>query len=320
MGNEMVVSRLRFFPIMFFAVIMGLSGLAIVFQKASEIFGLPSIIGLALALTDIALFVVIALFYVAKAIKYPQEVTKEFVHPIRVNFFAAVSISLLLLAIVYHNISYGFAKLSFLAGLVSHTFLTFYTISFWINKNLEIQHSNPAWFIPIVGNIIVPVAGAGMVSNDLLMFYFSAGLFFWVILFTVILYRIIFHHQLAQKFIPTLFILIAPPAVGFIAYIKLGFGFDIFAKFLLDLGLFFTFLILFMYKNFMKLKFFISWWAFTFPLAAITIATILAYHIDGSSFYKYISYVLIGSTTIVVLIVGYRTIEHILKKEICIEE
>jgi len=320
MNNEAVVSRLRFFPIMFFAIVMGLSGLAIVFQKASEMFGLPSIIGSALAFTDVALFAVIVLFYAAKTIRYPGEVAKEFVHPIRVNFFAAMSISLLLLAVVFHDISHSFAKVSFLAGLVLHTFFTFYTISFWINKNLEIQHSNPAWFIPIVGNIIVPVAGAGIVSNDLLMFYFSVGLFFWVVLFTVIFYRIIFHHQLAQKFIPTLFILIAPPAVGFIAYIKLGFEFDVFAKFLLDLGLFFTFLVLFMFKNFMKLKFFISWWAFTFPLAAITIATILAYRISGSSLYEYLSYALIGLTTVVVFIVGFRTIEHIFKKEICIEE
>lgn len=320
MDNKVISSRLRFFPIMLFAIVMGFSGLAIVFQKASEMFGVPPEIGVALSYIDVGLFVVIALFYTAKIIKYPSEVGKEFAHPIRVNFFAAVSISLLLLSIVFHDGSYIFAKVLFLSGLILHTFFTFYTVSFWINNNLEIQHSNPAWFIPIVGNIIVPVAGVGMVSNDLLMFYFSVGLFFWVVLFTMIFYRIIFHHQLAQKFIPTLFILIAPPAVGFIAYIKLGYEFDIFAKFLLDLGLFFTFLVLFMFKNFMKLKFFISWWAFTFPLAAITIATILAYHVSGSSLYEYLSYALIAVTSVVVFIVGLRTIEHIFKKEICIEE
>jgi len=33
-------NRLQFFPIMMFAVIMGLSGLTIVFQKADEVLGL----------------------------------------------------------------------------------------------------------------------------------------------------------------------------------------------------------------------------------------------------------------------------------------
>jgi len=320
MEEEIFSPRLKFFPIMLFAVIMGFSGLTIVFQKASIVFGFPSFIGLGLSFLDVLLFTVIAILYLTKILKYPSESTKEFSHPIRINFFAAVSISLLLLAIVLREIYESLAFGVFIVGLVMHTFFTFYTVSFWINHNFEIQHSNPAWFIPIVGNIIIPVSGAGMVPTDLLQFYFSIGLFFWIVLFTVIFYRIIFHHQLAQKFIPTLFILIAPPAVGFIAYIKLGYGFDLFAKILLDLALFFTFLIFFMYRNFTKLKFFISWWAFTFPLAAVTIATILAFDLSKDPFYMYVSYALIAITTGVVITVAIRTVEHMLKREICIEE
>ena len=42
-----------------------------------------------------------------------------------------------------------------------------------------------------------------------------------IILFSIILNRIIFHNPFAAKFMPTMFILIAPPAIGFISYIKL---------------------------------------------------------------------------------------------------
>lgn len=313
-------SRLRFFPIMFFAVIMGLSGLTLVLQKSSELFGLPSIFWELFTLIDTGLFFIILSLYIFKLSKYPNEVKHEFSHPIRINFFAAISISLLLLATIYHEFSIEFAKILFFSGIVLHTYFTLYTISFWINHNFEITHSNPAWFIPIVGNLLIPVAGAGLVSNELLIFYFSIGMLFWVVLFTVIFYRIIFHHQLAQKFIPTLFILIAPPAVGFIGYIKMGYGFDFFAHFLLDMGLFFTILLFFMYKNFLNLKFFISWWAFTFPLAAITIATMLAYKITKATFYMFSSYFLIALTIFVVLFVTYKTVVHIQKKDICVAE
>lgn len=320
MEDSVITPRLRFFPVMLFAVVMGFSGLAIVYQKNAEVFGFPASIGSALAILDIAFFAAIALLYIAKCIKYPEEVKSEFKHPVRVNFFAAVSISLLLLSIVFHDISATITFFTFFAGLILHTFFTFYTISFWINHNFEIQHSNPAWFIPIVGNVIIPVAGAGHVSDDLLLFYFSIGIFFWVVLFTVIFYRIIFHHQLAQKFIPTLFILIAPPAVGFLAYIKLGYGYDLFAKLLFDLGIFFTVLVFFMFKNFTNLKFFISWWAFTFPMAAVTISAILSYKITHEPFYKFLSYGLSAATTLIVLIVAVRTVEHMFKKEICVQE
>ena len=88
------------------------------------------------------------------------------------------------------------------------------------------MHSNPAWFIPIVGNLIVPIAGVGIWDNTILIFYFSIGIFFWIILFAIILNRVIFHNPFAPKFMPTLFILIAPPSIGFLSYMKLTTNLD----------------------------------------------------------------------------------------------
>ena len=315
-----MAERLRFFPIMMFAVVMGLSGLTIVYEKASEILGISGIIGNIFLVLDSVIFSAIFLIYMIKIFKYPQEGKKEFSHPVRINFFAAMAISFLLIAICFHSVNHAVSLYSFYIGTILQTFFTFYTISFWINNNLEITHSNPAWFIPIVGNVLVPVAGAGFVSNHFLMYYFAVGAFFWIVLTAIIVNRIIFHHQLAVKFMPTLFIFIAPPAISFIAYFKMFKSFDIFASFAFNLGLFFTFLLAFMYKNFTKLKFFISWWAFTFPLAAVTISTMLAYKVTKISFYSYLPYFFIAITTIVVGIVAVRTIEHIIKKEICVQE
>ncbi len=313
-------NRLQFFPIMMFAIIMGLSGLTIVFQKADEILGFNLGIDTVLAQIDTVLFIGIVVVYLAKTVKYFSEVKKEFSHPVRINFFAASAISFLLLAIVYHPINHSIAFYCFVIGTVMQTFFTFYTISFWINKNMEVQHSNPAWFIPIVGNVLVPVAGAGMADVNLLMYYYAVGLFFWIVLTSILINRIIFHHQLAIKFVPTLFIFIAPPAVAFIAYVKMYGVFDMFASVLFNLALFFSFLLLFMYKNFLNLKFFISWWAFTFPLAAVTIASMLAFKMTQIALYSYFAYFFMFVTTLVVLIVAIRTIQHMMKKEICIAE
>ncbi len=208
------MNRLKFFPIMMFAIVMGLSGLTIVYQKAGELLGFSSSLGTVLAMVDTVVFLIVAFVYVLKLMKYFGAVKNEFAHPVRINFFAASAISFLLIAIIYHPISHSIALTCFWIGTIMQTFFTFYTISFWINRNLELNHSNPAWFIPIVGNVLVPVAGAGMVSNDLLMYYFSVGMFFWIVLTSILINRIIFHHQLAGKFVPTLFIFIAPPAIG----------------------------------------------------------------------------------------------------------
>lgn len=313
-------NRLQFFPIMMFATVMGLAGLTLVYKRGSEILQLPIFISTLMMFFTTIVFFIIVYLYISKIIKHKDEVEKELSHPVRINFFAASSISTLLLSMVYrHNIDLISQSLFFI-GAVLHIFFTFYTIKFWINNNLEMQHSNPAWFIPIVGNLIVPIAGKDFINDSILYFYFSIGIFFWIILFAIILNRIIFHAQFMPKFMPTLFILIAPPAIGFISYIKLTGNLDFFAQILFNLGLFFTILVFVMYKNFINIKFFISWWAFTFPMAAITLATILMYELTNYWFYSFLAYFLMIITTIVVLLVARQTLIHMKKKEICIME
>ena len=322
--NESIKSipsnRLQFFPVMMFAIVMGLSGLSLVYKKLNEVLYFPSIIGTLLGLVSTIIFFIVLFVYLSKLLKHKEEVKEEITHPIRVNFFAAISISTLLLSIFYRHTLDDLSQIFFILGASLHIFFTFYTIKFWINNNLEMQHSNPAWFIPIVGNLIVPIAGKGFADDSILYFYFSIGIFFWIILFSIILNRIIFHKQFAPKFMPTLFILIAPPAIGFLSYIKLAGELDFFAHILYSLGLFFTILVFIMYQNYINIKFFISWWAFTFPMASISLATILMYQLTSIMFYGLLSYIFMIITTVIVCLVAKETLAHMTKKEICIME
>ena len=313
-------SRLQHFPVVMFAIIMGLAGLTLVFKRLNEVLFLPYFIPLVFTiLTSIVYFLILGI-YLLKIFKYKKEIKEELVHPIRINFFAAISISTLLLSIIYKNSLLEFSNILFIIGASLHIFFTFYTIKHWINNDLQIQHSNPAWFIPIVGNLIVPIAGEGFIDDSILYFYFSIGIFFWIVLFSIILNRMIFHKQFAQKFMPTLFILIAPPSIAFISYIKLTHELDFFAHILYSLGLFFTILVFVMYKNYINIKFFISWWAFTFPMATITLASILMFEITNKIVYSFLAYTFTFITTIIIFFVARATIKHIIKKEICIME
>jgi tellurite resistance protein len=136
----------------------------------------------------------------------------------------------------------------------------------------------------------------------------------------IIFNRIIFHHQMAAKFTPTLFIFIAPPAVAMISYVRMTGHFDFFATMLLDLGLFFTLLVLFMFRSFLGLRYFISWWAFTFPLTAVTIATMVAWHATKHGAYYWLSWGLLILASVVVFVVAWQTLRHMFKKEICVME
>ncbi|AFL69416.1 SLAC1 anion channel family protein [Sulfurospirillum barnesii] len=313
-------NRLKFFPVMMYAIVMGLCGLTIMYQKAVSVLGFSEWIAFGLMGVSTFVFALISVVYMIKFFTYQEAVKKEFMHPVRINFFAAISISMLMLAIIYKEHYEGVAAVFWYAGVVLHFYLTMYTISFWINHNQELAHSNPAWLIPVVGNVLVPIGGVGFASQGVLLYFFSIGIFFWLVLFAILLNRIIFHHQLAIKFMPTLFILIAPPAVGFLAYFKMFGVVDLFANILFDLALFFTLLIAFLYKNFLKIKFFISWWAFVFPLAAMGISSMIMYSQTHDIFTLIFSYVMVAVTTAMIGVVIYQTVLHMQKGEICIQE
>ncbi len=314
------LNRLKYYPIMLFSITMGISGLTIAYQNAAKFIGFPYIIANAMMYVALGFFGLITLIYLSKLLRYPHEVVAEWRNPVRLNFFSAISISMLMLAIITRQVYPTIGTLFWYLGTMMHTFMTLYTLTFWISHNQEISHSNPAWFIPIVGNVLVPVGGIGLASKILLMYYFSIGIFFWIILLSILFNRIIFHHQLAQKFLPTLFIMLAPPSVSFIAYFKLYGSIDIFATFLYSIALFFTFMLAFMFRQFLGLKFFISWWAFIFPLASMSIASMVMYHNMHDTFSLYFSYTMISIASLMTLIVLYQTIIHIMKHEICIQE
>jgi len=314
-------SRLQHFPVAWFAMIMGLGGLTLAWQRTEDILGLGLRISPALQVITTLLFLMIAGFYAVKALKYRQAVMVEWQHPVKMSFVPTLSIALILLSIVWLPASAPYSKLLWSLGTVLHLGLTLYVMTQWIHQDkFQIAHLNPAWFIPVVGNILVPVVGVHHAPAEISWFFFSIGLIFWPVLMAIIFYRVIFHGSLPQRLMPTLFILIAPPAVGCIAWVKLNGGVDAFAHVLFNGGLFFTLLLIFQFRHFARLKFFLSWWAYSFPLAAITLASLLFYKELGSPIYLRLSAVLLALTSVVILGLVVRTAMAVARKEICVEE
>ena len=318
---ELNKRSLEYFPVQLFAVIMGVSGLAIVFAKAYHLINMPYWIYSILLFMDTVLFLGIFTAYMFKWLLYPEAVKKEFYHPIKSSFIAAISISFLLFSIAFYDFAPTVSILLWCIGTPLQLIFTLIIIRYWIHNELKVVHSNPAWFIPIVGNLLVPVVGVEAAPVWVSLFFFAIGLFFWLVLFTIMMNRIIFHHPLAKKLVPTLFILIAPPAVGFISYFRITNGsIDTFSMFLYFIGLFILLLLLFMVRMFDTKQFFISWWAYTFPLAAITIATLLMHMAFRTTVTYAGSVILILLTTSVIGFVTVRTYQECRAEKICIEE
>ena len=99
--------------------------------------------------------------YVLKVLRRSEAVREELRNPVKLNFFATMSISLVLLAIASTPFWPGPAEGLWMAGAGLHLLFTLYVLNIWMHRSdFEPHHMNPAWFIPVVGNVLVPVAGA----------------------------------------------------------------------------------------------------------------------------------------------------------------
>ena len=313
-------SRLKNLPVSWFATVMGLSGFAIAWMRAEQIFALDLAISPWLTAIAGLMFVGLSLLYLSKFLKYRSDVLAEIRHPVKLAFVPTFSIGLLLLSIAVLPMAETLSFWLWSVGTVLHLVITLFVLSSWIqHSKYEIAHLNPAWFIPVVGNVLVPIAGLHHAPADISWFFFSLGVFFWPVLTAILFYRLIFHPSLPERLIPTLFIFIAPPAVGFISWYHLVGEIDAFAKVLYFVGLFFTLLLLVQATYFTRLKFFLSWWAYSFPIAAITIATLLMYKATGDALYSGLGLVLLTILTALMSLLMIRTGLAVWRREICVE-
>ena len=313
-------SRLKNLPVSWFATVMGLSGFAIAWMRAEQIFALDLAISPWLTAIAGLMFVGLSLLYLSKFLKYRSDVLAEIRHPVKLAFVPTFSIGLLLLSIAVLPMAETLSFWLWSVGTVLHLVITLFVLSSWIqHSKYEIAHLNPAWFIPVVGNVLVPIAGLHHAPADISWFFFSLGVFFWPVLTAILFYRLIFHPSLPERLIPTLFIFIAPPAVGFISWYHLVGEIDAFAKVLYFVGLFFTLLLLVQAAYFTRLKFFLSWWAYSFPIAAITIATLLMYKATGDALYSGLGLVLLTILTALMSLLMIRTGLAVWRREICVE-
>lgn len=273
--SAVAASRLQHVPIGLFAMVLGIAGLGLAWRKAHETIGLTALPATVILGLAGALFAGSAILYGAKLARFPLLVKGEIDHPVKGSFFATVSASMVLLGTAAYPAFPGPGFALWAAGAALHLVLTLRIVGRWISHKHDIAHINPAWFIPAVGNIIVPLLGVKLGLHDVSWFFFSIGIVFWVALFVIVLYRLIFHDDLPPKLMPTLVILIAPPAVGYLSYVGLNGGAaDNFARILIHLALFTTLLLASLAPRLARLPFAMSWWAFTFPLDAVSIAAL----------------------------------------------
>ena len=309
--NEKSLAHL---PVSIFASTMGFGGLAIATAKVEKLFEFANYASLGLAVFTAVLWFALLVTYTLKVVRYPDSFLEELDHPIRLSFFPTISIGLLLVSIAFIPVFEPLALLFWWLGTIGQFGFTLVVLNRWFHReHFQTAHNSPAWFIPIVGNILVPIAGSHFEQLEISYFFFAFGIIFWLPLLAISLNRSFFFSAIPDKLRPTLFILIAPPAVGMLSWSAMhGGNPGEFGLVLYFSALFFLVMLISQAKWFISLKFALPWWAYTFPIAALTLATFVIHEAIPQFHYQVIALVLYAILALMVLIVSVKTVQALI--------
>ncbi len=308
-------SFLEFLPVSFFGAIMGLTGLAFSWGWAEKLWSFPPVIKNIVGGIAIVSFVCLTIAYVIKWIKFPELVKKEIQHPVSVSFFATFIISLLLIPGILLPYNVNAAVIIWSAGAVMMFIFSWFVLRKWLDHQQEPGSAVPAWIIPIVGTLDVPIVGYRLPIpgiHEICLVFFGIGLVFSIILMTVIISRLFFQPQLPEALQPTLLILIGPFALAFSGYESLTGFQDIIAS----VFFYFDFFLLLILGSKIFLlavccPFRVTWWAVSFPLVAFTIAAFRYASYKHAVIFQVVPGVMLATSTAVILYLLIQTIYKI---------
>ena len=281
-----------------FASIMGTGILAISCKLFSNFLSFLLPLSHFLFWLNIGVFFIFLIFWSVRWVLFFENSKNDLFHPVISSFYPTVAVAFLVIAggfiIILHNLK--LAEIFWLIGTALMIFFAFLVpFIMFTHENIQISHINPGWYIPPVGLIVIPIAGAflepinsGIYKEIITIINFlgyGAGFFLYIALLAIIVYRLILHSPLPQNLAPTIWINLGPIGAGNIALIniisKSSFinakePFFVFALVFWGFGLWWLVMAIIMTFRYIKkreLNYSMSWWAFIFPLGAYVAST-----------------------------------------------
>jgi tellurite resistance protein len=311
---------LEYLPVGLFGSVMGLTGLSVAWRLAHMRYGVPARIADAIGIIAVVTFVALTIGYLVKLATATEAVKSEFRHPVAGNLFGTLLISLLLLPIILAPVSLRLAQGMWIVGAIGMFAFAWMIVTRWMSDRQQVAHATPAWIVPVVGLLDVPLALPylglpplqGVMAASL-----AIGLFFAVPLFTLIFSRLLFEPPLPDGLQPTLLILVAPFAVGMSTYVVTTGAVDMFAEALFALTLFMLAVLLNRMRYLLACcPFRVSWWAVSFPLAASAIVALRFATARPSEITDGLALVLLALATLTIIGLLVRTLYGVVTGEL----
>ncbi|KAH7405244.1 hypothetical protein KP509_15G062200 [Ceratopteris richardii] len=283
------------FPIVAFSICLGLSSQAVLWKMVamSPALGFLHVPGeVNYALWSLALFslCIVSSIYICKcwfyfqAVKPPPRIATT-IHPI--VWCVLVSPLLVLELKVYGQwLSGGKRRLSLVANASTH--------------------------VAVMGNFLAAVLAREVGWMEPAVFFMAVGCAHYLVLFVTLYQRLPTAQTLPKELHPVFFFFVATPSTASVAWAIVAGNFNTIAKMIYFLALFLFLSLIARARFFYGLRFSTAWWAYTYPMTALTSATVHYSMAVRHRFTQLLAVLLLAVASLTVLIVFAFTIYHLI--------
>lgn len=218
--------------------------------------------------------VITLILFIGTTIKFACDIPglkNELDNPVAASVFPTYSMGIMLLATYVKPYSPGVAYVVWIVGILMHVALII-VFSMKFIRNFSIKKVFPSWFIVYVGIAVAAVTGKAF-NQTIGQAAFLFAVIAYLVLIFIIGKRVFVVKEIPEHALPTLVIFAAPGSLCLAGYLN-AFDHKNFIIFLLLLVLSQGFYIFALSKlvRLLKLKFYPSYSAFTFPLVISALA------------------------------------------------
>lgn len=315
---------LKFLMPGWFALVMGYSGWSLAWYRAEPLLGeAAGTVSAVLGVLAGVLLVVLLVASVWRTWRYPEALLEDLKHPVRHAFVAAVPVSAMLVAtvgIALMGVSPVWEALWWI-GSVAQLVATWWVLGRWLAPvpapapgtppAVMWPSITPVLFIPVVGNVVAPLAGVTLGYEVWSVMQLAIGVFFWPVVMALLVARRVAHSPLPDRILPSWFISLAPPSVIGLALMQWDVAL-VWVQAVWGVAAFVLVWLLPLLKRVVTHPFAVPFWALSFPLAAFTSLTLrLASDMAGQAggaVMQGLAVLMLASTSVLLLWLSLSTV------------
>jgi len=300
------------------------------------------------------LFLYLFSIWLLKAFFYPKAFIGELKHQVVAGFHALMPAAMIMVAINFSKLGKEFSLWRYqgisvwfwaIGAAFEFTLLTVIIYFLITNEEMHINFINGGWLVPPVAALLTPIAGLkiteffsslSVIKSVLWInyFFFGTGIFVFFLIAVALFSKLFFFEKLDPGVFPSLWIILVPfslMAISLSLFVKEtgNLVLPLFKNalvaiallvnpFLIGTALWLIILLLaltYHYFKRIKLPYGTGWWAFVFPTASVSIASLNQASILKDSFFAGCGLVVYLLLVVIATVVSLRTLKAFVSKK-----